>query len=170
MARGVLRLQAAIIMSRLLVVLFAAFVAAVGCSKSPPASTAAPAKHEHRAPHGGTPVALGKEAYHLELVRDAAAGKMSAFVLDGEMENFIRVPAPEFEIVATVGGQPRPLVFKAVPNSATGETVGDTAQFDASADWLKNTDSFDAVLTKLEIKGTPFTAVAFNFPKGNEKD
>jgi hypothetical protein len=126
--------------------------------------------HEHKAPHGGTPVVLGKEAYHLELVRDAVSGTLSAYVLDGEMEKFIRVPALLFEIVANVRGEKRPLQFKAVASSVTGETVGDTAQFDAQADWLKTTSSFDAVLTSLEIRGSRFENVAFNFPKGNDKD
>ena len=142
----------------------------VSCGKTtPPASTAAH-KHEHQAPHGGTPVVLGNEAYHLELVRDPAAGTLSAYVLDGEMEMFIRLKAPSFEAVATVGAEKRPLTFKAVANAATGETVGDTAQFDAQADWLKTTATFDAVLTSLEIRGTKFDQVAFNFPKGNDKD
>ena len=45
-------------------------------------------------PHGGTPVVLGNEAYHLELVVDAASGTLQVYVLDGEMENFVRVSAP----------------------------------------------------------------------------
>ena len=159
--------------ARLLLPLLLAFTLA-GCVKSDnhaPASAArTPAKHEHKAPHGGTAVVLGQEAYHLELVRDAASGTLSAYVLDGEMENFIRVKAPSFEVVAAVGGEKRPLTFKAVANPATGETVGDTAQFEAQADWLKTTGSFDAVLASLEIRGTTFDAVAFNFPKGNDKD
>ena len=94
------------------------------CSKSPVTvefrvSTA----HEHRAPHGGTPVVLGDESYHLELVRDADAGKLTAYVLDGEMDNFIRLRAPAIEIVATVAGEKRPLALAAVANSATGETI-----------------------------------------------
>jgi hypothetical protein len=155
---------------RALPVLFLAAACVAGCAKSSPPEPVAPARHEHHAPHGGTPVVLGHEAYHLELVRDAAAGKLSAYVLDGEMESFIRVPAPEFEVVAMMDGQPRRLEFKAAANPATGETVGDTSQFDAQADWLKTTTSFDATLTKLEIKGTVFAGVAFNFPKGNDKD
>ncbi len=146
-----------------------------GCTKhesSPSAAVAgtAPAKHEHRAPHGGTPVVLGDEAYHLELVRDAEAGKLTAYMLDGEMEEFIRVKAATFEVVATIGGTKQPLTFRAIANPATGETVGNTSQFEASADWLKTTATFDATLTALEIKGTAFNAVAFNFPKGNDKD
>ena len=107
---------------------------------SPSGATAsAPAKHEHKAPHAGTAVVLGQEAYHLyfELVRDAIEGKLTAYVLDGEMENFIRVKAPAFEIVAVVDGAKRPLALNAVANTATGETVGDTAQFEAQAEWLK---------------------------------
>src|SRR5882757_2198315 len=87
-----------------------------GCGKQSPESAAAakPAKHEHHPPHGGTPVVLGDEVYHVELVLDAAAGKLQAFVLDGEMENFIRSAAPSFDIVASVNGAPQTLTLKAV--------------------------------------------------------
>lgn len=150
--------------------------AAGGCAKQdspvPPDRDSAPAvaKHEHHPPHGGTPVVLGEEIYHLEFVLDAATGRLNAYVLDGEMENFIRVAAPSFEIVATVNGRPQPLTLAAVADAATGETVGDTSLFAASADWLKTTRTFDAVLTRLDIRGTTFAGVAFNFPKGNDRD
>ena len=141
------------------------------CSKPGPATAAAPAaKHEHQAPHGGTPVVLGHEAYHLELVRDAATGRLTAYVLDGEMDNFVRVKAASFEVVASGGAAKRVLVFHAIANPATGETVGDTSQFEARADWLKTEATFDATLTALDIRGTAFTAVVFNFPKGNDHD
>ena len=133
-------------------------------------AAATPAKHEHKAPHGGTPVVLGHELYHLELVRDAAAGKLSAYLLDGEMENFIRTAAPALEIVATVAGAQQTLTLAAVANPATGETVGNTALFEAQADWLKTAATFDATLTTLTVRGTAFAAVPFNFPKGNDKD
>jgi hypothetical protein len=160
------------IFSPSLALLACAAVLFSGCAKSDPragADHAAP-KHEHKAPHDGTPVVLGNEAYHLELVRDAATGKLTAYVLDGEMENFIRVKSAAFEITATIGGTPRLLALRAVANPATGETVGDSSCFETQADWLKTTPAFDAVLTALEIRGTPFAAVAFNFPQGNDKD
>lgn len=121
--------------------------------------------HVHTAPHGGTLVALGSHAYNLELVPDAAAGKLTAYILDGHAENFIRIKAPAFEAVATVNGEQRPLVFKAVANTATGETVGDTSQFEAEADWLKSTASFAGVVTTLDIRGNTFTSIAFKFPQ-----
>lgn len=125
-------------------------------------------QHEHHAPHGGTVVVLGKEVYHLELVRDAAAGTLTAYVLDGEMEKFIRIAAPAIELETTVAGTPRKLVLTATANAMTGETVGDTSQFTAQADWLKEVAGFDAVIPLLEVRGVKFSAVAFNFPKGND--
>ena len=142
------------------------------CSKKDAASTPDPAvpPHKHTPPHGGTAVVLGAETYHLELVRDPVAGKLTLYVMDGELENFVRLAAPSIEIVATVGGKPASLVFQPIANPTTGEKIGDTAQFEATADWLKTTGNFDGILTKIEIRGTPFTAVSFNFPKGNDKD
>jgi hypothetical protein len=141
------------------------------CSKEPSAAASgAPHKHEHKAPHGGTAVVLGNEAYHLELVRDPATGTLQAYVLDGEMENFIRTSAPSVEITAIVNGAPQTLVLKPVANQATGETVGDTSLFETRADWLKTTAQFDATLKSIAIKGSAFNDVKFNFPKGNDKD
>jgi hypothetical protein len=144
----------------------AALIAAMlsGCSKPEPA-TASGGGHVHRAPHGGTLVEVGEHAYNLELVRDSAAGKLTAYVLDGHAENFIRISAPAIEIVAITGGQRRPLSLRAVANPATGETVGDTSQFDGEADWLKNTDEFPGTIPTLEIRGTRFENVAFYLKK-----
>jgi hypothetical protein len=144
-----------------------------GCTRetpAPPPSAGTPAKHVHQAPHGGTPVELGEEAYHLEFVLLAGEGRLQAFVLDGEMENFVRCAAPAFEVIATVAGEPRALTFVAVADAATGEKAGDTALFEARADWLKTTARFDAVLTTLTLRGTTFTAIPFNFPDGSDPD
>ena len=113
---------------------------------------------------------LGHETYHLELVRDAATGTLQTYVLDGEMNNFIRVTAPTLEIEVTVNGARQTLVLRAVENSATGETVGDTAQFEGRAEWLKTAREFDGTLKSISIRGTPFTAIKFNFPAGNDRD
>jgi|SRR5688572_61360 len=142
----------------------------LSCDKAAPdhdhphASASAGHGHEHHAPHGGTAVVLGDEAYHLELVADVERGILQAFVLDGHMENFIRSNAASFEIVATVAGEKRPLVFLPVGDPATGEKPGDTSLFEARADWLKTTPRFEGVLTHLVIRGGTFSGVAFTFP------
>ena len=143
-----------------------------GCAKKENSATApaqpATTPHAHKAPHDGTAVVLGHEAYHLELVRDAASGRLTAYVLDGEMEAFVRVKAATLEFAVTANGGRRALTLRAVANPATGESVGDTSQFEAQEDWLKTTPVFDAVLASIEIKGSKFEQVAFNFPKGND--
>ncbi len=144
-----------------------------GCSKSDEAAaptTAAVHKHEHHPPHGGTPVVLGDEEYHVELVLDAAAGKLQAFVLDGEMENFVRVPAESINIDAQISGREEKLSLRAVPNTATGEKVGDTSLFETQADWLKTTPTFDAALMEIVVHGKKYSNVRFNFPRGNDED
>ena len=133
------------------------------CSR--PESTSSAGGHTHRAPHGGTLVEIGEHAYNLELVRDAAAGKLTAYVLDGHAENFIRISAPSIELVAFTGGERRPLSLRAVANSATGETVGDTSQFEAQAEWLKNTAEFPGEIPSVEIRGSKFQGVALYLRK-----
>ena len=125
-------------------------------------------KHEHRAPHGGTAIVLGKEAFHLELVRTAEAGLLTCYILDGHMESFIRIPAPHLSIETTVSNQTQTLELVPVANAATGEKSGDTSQFEARAAWLKTTTNFTGKVFGITIKGTTFTDVNFRFPEGNE--
>jgi hypothetical protein len=155
--------------SLLCVALLGGFLA--GCSKNerpPPAKAAAP-HHEHKPPHGGAPVELGEEENHVEFVFDAASGKLQAFVIDGELENFVRIAAPSLEVTATVSGREEKLVFQPVANSATGETIGDTSLFETQADWLKATPVFNAVLKEITVHGKTYTNVPFNFPKGSDE-
>lgn len=136
------------------------------CTKKDPHAGhdhSAQAKHAHTAPHGGTLVELGEHAFTLELVREAATGKLTAYLLDGHAESFVRVSAPSFEITATVAGAKQTLTLVAVANTATGEKVGATSQFEATADWLKTTASFEGVITSLTIRDNSFKGVSFKF-------
>ena len=144
-----------------------------GCGKSADATAQPQAVYHHKDKplHGGTPVVLGSDEYHLEFVLDVPSGRMEAYVMDGEFENFVRIGAASFEITAKSGdGDRNSMVFRAVANNATGEKVGDTAQFEAQADWLKGEANFSAVLKDLNIRGTDYRQITFNFPKGNDAD
>jgi hypothetical protein len=145
----------------LLVVMSAGLIG--GCSKHAADHEAAHAKHEHKAPHGGVLVELGEHAYSLELLRDRVTGKLTAWILDGHAENFVRIKSPQIDLVAMPGGKFTPLPLQAVANPATGETVGDTSQFEAQADWLKTAGEFAGIVT-VEIRGTKFEKMAFELP------
>lgn len=123
--------------------------------------------HHHEPPHGGTAIDLGDEEAHLEFVLDAAAGKLTCYVLKPHMSGFQRITQETVELTATVAGKPETLTLKAVANAATGEKAGDTSQFEAQADWLKTAKSFDAELKKIGVRGKDYTALKFNFPKGS---
>ncbi len=136
-----------------------ALVVSGGCTKH--ADQAQGGGHVHKAPHGGKLVELGQHAYNLELVRDTATGTFTAYLLDGHAENFIRIAAPALEVTAFSGGQKRTLALKAVANTVTGETVGNTSQFEAQADWLKSGGELNGEIAALEIRGTRFGPAAF---------
>jgi hypothetical protein len=140
-----------------------------GCGEQQDHSSTHAPVHLHVAtpPHGGTPVTLGDD-YQIEWVLEAPAGKLQAYVLDGEMENFVRIAPPSFDLAVKLPDKSEVLHFAATANSATGEKVGSTSLFEAQADWLKTNKTFDAVLHEINVEGTEFTNVAFNFPKGTE--
>jgi len=132
-------------------------------------SDKAPHLHVATPPHGGTALPLGDE-YQIEWVLDAPDGKLQTYVLDGEMENFVRIKPPSFDMTVKLPGRQEVLHFVAVANAATGEKIGSTALFEAQADWLKTTSTFDAVLKEINVQGTVFSNVAFHFPKGNARN
>jgi len=130
----------------------------------------APPKHEHIPPHHGTPIVLGNEEYHVELLLDRSAGKFQAYILDGELENFIRLQQSAFAVSVKALNREALLTFKAVANNATGETVGNTSLFEADADWLRTVPTFDAVIKELQIRDRTYQDISFNFPKGNDSN
>jgi hypothetical protein len=124
--------------------------------------------HHHEAPHGGTLVVLGDEEFHLEFLHDQERGAMQAFILDGHAHQFIRLPIPSFRVLARFADREEILSFNAVAQVETGETIGNTAMFQAEADWLKDHREFNAVLEQITIRGRDYSQVHFPFPEGNE--
>lgn len=159
---------------RLLACLAALLLAGTGCKDSSQDHSTAEHSHAHDhghthvAPHGGTVVVLGDEAFHLEFVLDQEAGQLTMWILDGHLENFVRVAAPSLRLRATIGSASHDLELAAVASQATGETVGDASMFAGRADWLKTTPEFAAVIPEVSIRSTRFTNVAFAFPAGTE--
>lgn len=138
-----------------------------GCAKpeksnASAAPSNAPAPEELKAPHGGTAVEIGD--YHVEFVRTANRGLMEAYILDDDLENFVRIQTPEFEVEATADGATEVLKFVAGADQATGETVGNTSYFTAHSPWLETHASFQGKIRHLSARGSDFDQVAFPFP------
>ncbi len=150
---------------RLSLVSVAMLLAACGQKETDHGHAAAAGGHAHVAPHGGTLVEVGAHAYNLEFLCDPGSGKLTVWVLDGHAENFVRIKSPTLALTAMIGAEKRPLVLKAVGNAATGETLGDTSQFEVEVDWLKETPAFAGEVALLDIRGTKFERIAFKIAK-----
>jgi len=123
--------------------------------------------HYHEPPHGGVGVTFGNEDAHIEFLVNPEAGTVTAWFFKPHMEQYLRMKLESFEVLAKRDGEDAKLLFKAVANPVTGETVGDTSEFLAKADWLSETESFDAVLPEITVLGKVYRNVAFKYPNGN---
>jgi hypothetical protein len=138
-------------------------------STSEPPSPPPASGHEHHAPHGGTLVELGSEFAHVELVLDSATGTLTAYVLDGEAEESVRLTQPSLKIAIEnpapgVPGAPAPVAhldLLARADVLTGETVGDTSEFSATSQSLRGRTGVKGAIEDITVKGEEFRAVPF---------
>lgn len=155
----------------------AALVLAPGCGRQHEHPTSAAshaageaAHHHHVAPHGGTLVEVGEHQFNLEFLFDAERGVLQAWLLDAHAENFVRAAMPGFVVVAQAAGREHTLNFAPVANAVTGETVGDTAQFEAPALWLRDAKAFDGEIKAVTVRGVTFPNLRFSFPINADHD
>lgn len=113
--------------------------------------------HVHTAPHGGILIELGHHQFNIELYANELEGKWSLYVLDAHAEQFLRIAMPKIEAVFETGTQKKDIKFLAVANESTGETVGDTAQFD----WNYKNESGNLPTGKLNIKSVNIGSFEF---------
>lgn len=139
-------------------------LALVGCGRSDHAEHAGEGGHGHQPKNGGHLVEVGRHEFNLEVLRDAGAGRLTVWLLDAHAENYVRVAATNLDLEITAGGTTRNLSLQAVANAATGEKVGDTSQFEGTADWLKGTGNFSVRVPRLSLRGKAFDGLPFDFP------
>ena len=159
----------------LLVALAGLLLGVSGCrdSAAPGSSSGIQSRHGHVhvPPHGGTPVILGEEDFHLEFVHFPQTGALRCYVLDGHMNQFIRLSQPAFTLKVMRKEAPGEAVLEleAVATGATGETVGDSAQFEAKAEWLKMGPLvFEAEIPSITVRGITYENIQFTFPLADE--
>ncbi|HTB23632.1 MAG TPA: hypothetical protein VK914_13125 [bacterium] len=128
--------------------------------------------HEHHPPHHGSLQVFGEDAAHLELVLDAKTGRLTAYALDGEAEEYIRLAQPSIRIrvlKSDPAGKPFSLTLRAVANVLTGEKVGDSAEFETVSPHLRGLKSFEGRFGPVSIRGLRFGSNLLDYPLGNEE-
>jgi len=134
---------------------------------------ALPARGEkHIAPRGGTLLELGDEFAQIEFILDLQQGNLTAYILDGEAENPVRIRQSSIDIVvdqASYAGS-RSATFtlhlKAVADVLTAETVGDTSEFMVHAGSLYGVSSLKGKIKRITIKSRSFQNLPFSIPAG----
>ena len=135
------------------------------------AAGAAPlAAHEHHPPHHGSLQVLGDDFAHLEMVLDPQEGVLTAYALDGEAEESVRLAQKELRVHVTLSpsGKTVDLALKAMANELSGETVGNTSQFEARSKSLLGQTGFTGGLAQVDVRGAIFKKVRLRHPEGNE--
>jgi len=127
--------------------------------------------HEHHPPHHGSLQVFGEDAAHLELVLDAKAGRLTAYALDGEAEEYIRLAQRTIRVTVLKSdppGKPFTLALRSVANVLTGEEAGDSAQFEAVSPRLVGLKAFEGRFGPVTIRGLRFPTNTLCYPQGNE--
>lgn len=141
-----------------------------GCGQRPAPSHAGSghSHDDHAPPHGGTPILVADDEYHLELVVDPTAGRAQVYVLDGHLEEYLAVPETNFVLLARMDGRTEQLAFQRAPEPASGRRPEKSSLFEAGGEWLKSVKSFEGTLPALTLNGKTFTNISFPFPKGTK--
>jgi hypothetical protein len=126
-------------------------------------------EHHHHAPHHGSLTMLGEHAAQIELSVDAAEGKLTVYILDGEAAKSQPVDQADLEVSVTPDGATEPVTLKLVPADAAKQDDGFTAQNDK----LKGVTKLKGTLTSLKLKGKDKAdekiAVEFDAKKAEEE-
>lgn len=143
-------------------VLISAIILLCACSKQQEAVATPPGDRAPKTPHGGIAVDLGD--YNLETLVDQPKGTLEIYVLDDDLENFIRIAQTQMIVSLNDQGDSTSLTLEAIANPATGETVGSTSYFAGSSEWIKTHPHFQAVASKVVIRASEFNRVSFTYP------
>lgn len=129
-------------------------------------AAAPPTEHEHHAPHGGTLVELGDEFAHVELVFDRSDSRLTAYVLDGEAEQPIRLTDRAIDIfIENVPGLGnRTIGLAGVADVLTGETERNTSQYTVTVLAFKQVPLLAGRIPSLTVRGQRFQDLRFQVP------
>ena len=125
--------------------------------------------HAHEAPNGGKMVELGEDACYLEFLMDESnATRMTLLAHEFHpQEAYVKLPMAQIEVVAKVGDKERKLMFKPVVDALLGNNATHSSEYEATADWLKDTTTFKGRIVHLDFPGGVTHNKPFQFSKKN---
>ena len=135
---------------------------AAGCDKQPPAAPTAKVepgaggdKHDEHAhptkgPHGGQLIEAGNEEYHLELIHDDAAHKITVYLLDGAAKQSVNTGTEPITLNLVVEGKPAQFSLPAARQES--DPAGKTSRFEVIDEKL--CEAMDAPKVKGRINFT----------------
>jgi len=108
-------------------------------------------------------VELGEEFAQVELLLDPDAGSLTAYVLDGDAEESVRLKQPSLRVSLQNGnGEPDlSLELSARADILTGETVGDSSEFSVTMPSLIGRKRVKGRIADMVVKGQEFQDVQF---------
>jgi hypothetical protein len=127
--------------------------------------------HAEHGPHKGTLVVLSGHKNHLELVLDAATGKLTGYILDDDAHDAVAIKQGELVLGVALPGKEKddlPEPFEVTLSAVKPSEAGESSEFAGESEKLKGVKEFNAVLTSIKVGEKEEKDVKFNFPKGNE--
>jgi hypothetical protein len=131
-----------------------------------PATESAQPGFKPKAPHGGLLLDAGDDFAHVEMVFDSVEGSLTAYILDGEAEE--AVPLKQPSILVRLTKPARTLKLRAVVSPLNGEKPGATSSYALADPSLKGLTQLKGVLVSVNINGSVFKNLAFQFPAEKE--
>jgi len=119
-----------------------------------------------QAPHGGLLLDAGDDFAHVEMVFDSSEGTLTAYILDGEAEE--AVPLKQPTILVRLTKPARTLKLRAVVSPLNGEKPGATSSYALTDPSLKGLTQLKGALVSVNINGSVFKNLAFQFPAEKE--
>ena len=107
---------------------------------------------------------LGEEAAHLEVLWNTENGKMVVYCIDGECERPLRTTQKQLNL--KVDGET--FVLQAVANPLTGETVGDSSEFEGEFPALKSRAKWEGKFAEITLQGQVYKNLDFDYPPSEE--
>lgn len=124
--------------------------------------------HSHEAPNGGVLVELSHDSCHLEFLLDESnATRMTILAHEFHPITYVKLPMAQIEVVAQVDDEEKKLLFKPVLNSTLGNNATHSSEYEAAADWLKDTSAFKGRIVHLDFPGGETHNKTFQFSKKN---